>query len=210
MMKYSVNRNGFLASDVNAFFHCDYIKYRAANNPDFIVELKNNFNNNSEFTLEQAQRKLASLLQSDLPKVAKVMGWIKPTVCVMPRSKVHAHYGQNQLGFVKTVAAALAEMSNFVDGSDYIVRKINTRTTHLSTSNGGADPYVGITKDTCVISDQVKGKQIILVDDIYTRSVNIDEDAIQALLDCGAASVCLYTVARTLFRKNPEPAQFVA
>jgi len=33
-----------------------------------------------------------------------------------------------------------------------------------------------------------------LVDDLYTKGVNIDEDAIQALLDKGAKNVVFYSV----------------
>ena len=43
----------------------------------------------------------------------------------------------------------------------------------------------------------VKGKVVILVDDIYTPKVNIDEDCAQALLDEGAKRVILYVIGRT-------------
>ena len=58
-------------------------------------------------------------------------------------------------------------------------------------------PYPGITKATCNISDKVAGKDILLIDDIYTLDVNIDEDAIQALYDMGAKSVRFYAVCKT-------------
>lgn len=128
----------------------------------------------------------------------------------MPRSKVANHYDYNQLGFVRSVCAALVKIPSLVDGSRYIERLISTRTTHFKTDNGGLAPYVGITTDTCNISDKVKGKSIILVDDVYTGSININEDAIQALFDAGAAEVCLYTVARTVYRNSPEIVQLVA
>ena len=59
-------------------------------------------------------------------------------------------------------------------------------------------PYPGITKDTCSISNEVKNKNILLIDDIYTNNINIDEDAIQALLDKGAKSVIFYSVGKTV------------
>jgi len=65
-------------------------------------------------------------------------------------------------------------------------------------TNDGLSPYQGITKDTCNISDNVIGKNILLIDDIYTKSVNIDEDAIQALLNKGAKLVVFYAVGRTV------------
>ena len=58
-------------------------------------------------------------------------------------------------------------------------------------------PYVGITKSTCDISNEVRGKDILLIDDIYTSGVYIDEDAIQALLDHGARDVYFYAVGKT-------------
>jgi len=43
----------------------------------------------------------------------------------------------------------------------------------------------------------VKGKVVILVDDIYTPKVNVDEDCAQALLDAGAKRVILYVIGYT-------------
>ena len=57
-----------------------------------------------------------------------------------------------------------------------------------------------MTKDTCSISDDVIGKDILLIDDLYTKTVNIDEDCIQALLDKGARSVIFYSIGKTLLR----------
>ncbi len=62
----------------------------------------------------------------------------------------------------------------------------------------GEMPYPGITKDTCIISENIRGKDILLIDDLYTKTINIDEDAIQALLDYGAKSVVFYAVGKTV------------
>ena len=40
-------------------------------------------------------------------------------------------------------------------------------------------------------------EKILLIDDIYTKTVNVDEDCIQALYDAGAARVIFYAVAYT-------------
>ena len=61
-------------------------------------------------------------------------------------------------------------------------------------------PYQGITAATCTISDNVRGKDILLIDDLYTKTVNIDEDCIQALLDKGANSVTFYAIGKTVSR----------
>lgn len=97
------------------------------------------------------------------------------------------------------------QLPNFKNGTIYIVRHTNTRTTHLDRNGEGGDgnlPYPGITKDTCTISEQVNGKDILLIDDLYTKSVNIDEDAIQALMDKGANSVTFYSVGKTVSRNQ--------
>ena len=84
------------------------------------------------------------------------------------------------------------------------MRHTDTCTTHLSRSSkgggGGSMPYIGITKDTCTISEKVKGKHILLIDDIYTKNINVDEDAIQCLLDHGAKDVTFFSIARTAHR----------
>ena len=65
-------------------------------------------------------------------------------------------------------------------------------------NNSGNMPYIGITNDTCEINSQTfAGKDVILVDDIYTKGVNIAEDCIQTLLNIGANNVILYTIAKT-------------
>jgi len=68
--------------------------------------------------------------------------------------------------------------------------------------DNGDLPYPGITKKTCSISNEIKGKDILLIDDIYTKTVNVDEDAIQALLDNGAKSVYFYAVVKTIHKSN--------
>lgn len=43
----------------------------------------------------------------------------------------------------------------------------------------------------------VNGRNVILVDDIYTEGVYVAEDCIQTLLNLGAKSVTLYVLAKT-------------
>ena len=47
-------------------------------------------------------------------------------------------------------------------------------------------------------SNRANVKNILLIDDVYTKDVGIDEDAIQALFDHGAKSVIFYSVGKTL------------
>ena len=88
-----------------------------------------------------------------------------------------------------------------MDGTDYVFRHTDTRTTHLNKSGYGGNgnlPYPGITKETCKLSEKITGKDVLLIDDLYTEDVNIDEDAIQALLDKGANSVVFYSLGKTI------------
>ena len=57
-------------------------------------------------------------------------------------------------------------------------------------------PYPGITEKTCDVKN-VNRKDILLIDDLYTEGVNIDEDAIQTLLDNGATNVFFYSLGKT-------------
>ena len=65
-------------------------------------------------------------------------------------------------------------------------------------NNTGPLPYIGITKDTCELkASSFQNKNVILVDDIYTKGVFVAEDCAQTLLDIGAKRVILYAIAKT-------------
>jgi len=161
--------------------------------------LKNTFNDFSKRKLESALIELLSILQEDLPQILQKLGFDVITVCVVPRAKAEETYSENQLLFKKAVRDFIRGTSGFVDGTSYILRHTDTKTTHLSNTNipnYGPMPYPGITEETCVISSNVSEKNILLIDDIYTPGVNIDEDAINALLKAGARTVTFYAVAK--------------
>ena len=203
MNTFTVESNNFLSSSVNGFFHTDYLGYYNPENPSYLNTLKNTFDSYSESKLSAAENEVERVLEKELPLVKDELGLSSITVCVMPRAKTKDNYSSNQLRFLSAVSDAIEGMPGFVDGTDWLVRIEDTQTTHLSHreianyDNNGPKPYVGITLDTCHISSKVRGKDIILIDDIYTKTVNVNEDAIQALLDKGARSVTLYVVAKT-------------
>ena len=121
------------------------------------------------------------------------------TVCGVPRSKRENSYTLSQMGLKWTIRAVARELG-LEDGMDYIVRHTDTVCTHRARSgHGGAGemPRPGLLKDTCFIDPRIAGKDIFLVDDIYTPGVGIDEDAIQTVLDSGAKSVIFYAVGYT-------------
>lgn len=203
MNKFTIKSNTFLRTEVTAFYNTHYVGYRRPNNPDFLNTLKNTYDSFCASSLNSAESEVKDVLSEDLPLVLKNNSLSNAVVCVIPRAKSHDSYSSDQLRFRKAVKDTVCEYANLVDGTEWVKRKVNTKTTHLdgrnvpNYCNDGPRPYTGITKDTCDFSEEIIGKDIILVDDIYTSNVNIDEDAIQALLDFGAKSVVLYVVAKT-------------
>ena len=134
-----------------------------------------------------------------LPHILKLTGNNNLIVCAIPRAKVN--YNPDQLYLKKTISKVVNQLLGFIDGTNYIVRVIDTKTTHRARWGHGGNgdmPYPKITVNTCEISNNVKDKDILLIDDLYTNSVNIDEDAIQALYDKGAKSVVFYSIGAKL------------
>lgn len=199
----------FLTKEVQAYYHDDYhggdpeLRDTTGTVENIITTLKNQFNNTSVNVLTQAGKNMIAILNKDLPQILWLTGLEELVVCAIPRSKAENTYTNVQLLFKKAIKASVKKLYKFIDGTDYIVRHTDTRTTHMDKSGRGGEgnlPYPGITKDTCTISDKVRGKDILLIDDLYTASVNIDEDAIQALFDNGARSVTFYSLGKTIKR----------
>lgn len=198
----------FLKQDTNAFYHADYNSGGSWQVPNSIENLiwtlKNDVDPFPE-RLPNVQQQLSAILRQDLPQILRHVGKNSLTVCVVPRSKAERHYRADQLHFRRVISNVVDQLPNFENGTNYIVRHTNTRTTHLDRNGEGGDgnlPYPGITKDTCTLSAQINGKDILLIDDLYTKSVNIDEDAIQALLDKEANSVTFYSIGKTVSRNQ--------
>ena len=201
MIRFQIPANEYLSRSTNAFCHVPYTRMGNPGNPDYLNDLKNTFNDFSEHKLQSAVQELRDVLQEDLPQILRSLGFVVITVCVVPRAKVENAYQPSQQLFRATVQAAIAQRHGFTDGTNYIRRHTNTRTTHLRNpirnhTNDGPLPYPGITAETCEISPNFMGNDILLIDDIYTPSVNIDEDAINALLKAGAHTVTFYAVGK--------------
>ena len=205
MNQYTIVKNEYLSKDIKAFYRCVYKGYGKAGNPDYINHLKNTFNNAPRYKIEAAKNSVKSNLADELSNVLSTISDTEVAICVIPRSKAINYYSALQLGFSEAIKETIPLLRDsgkvVIDGINYITRHTDTCTTHLSRSSiGGGNgrmPYIGITKDTCTISDQVRGKHILLIDDIYTKDVNVDEDAIQCLLDYGAKDVTFLSIART-------------
>lgn len=199
----------FLTKKVQAYYHDDYhggdpeLRDTAGTVENIITTLKNQFKDKSKKVLIQAGKNMITILNKDLPQILWITGLEELVVCAIPRSKAENTYTSVQLFFKIAIQVSVEKLDKFIDGTDYIVRHTDTRTTHMDKSGYGGEgnlPYPGITKETCTISDKVRGKDILLIDDLYTASVNIDEDAIQALFDKGARSVTFYSLGKTIKR----------
>jgi hypothetical protein len=199
-------RGLFISKSIKAYYHTDYhgggMWSTQGSIENMIWTLKNDV---SPFPqrLSFVKKQFRQVLLTDLPQILQTIGRSNLTICVIPRSKRESYYSADQLFFRQIVSRVIGRLNGFFNGTRYIIRHTDTRTTHLDRNGeGGAGnlPYPGITAATCTISDEVRGKDILLIDDLYTKSVNIDEDAIQALLDKGANSVIFYAVGRTVSR----------
>ena len=202
MNEFEISANKYLTKNIRAFYSMAYVGMGKPGNPDYLNTLKNTYNSYAESKLSSAAQELKRALLKDFPLVLQSLKLEKATVCVVPRAKAERAYHANQLLFKSTVCGAISQLKGFEDGISYVRRHANTKTTHLRNpipnyDNDGPEPYPGITTQTCDISVNIKGKNILLVDDIYTPAVNIDEDAIQALINAGAYSVAFYTIAKT-------------
>ena len=206
MMQFTINPNAFLKIGTQGFYSINYHRRGHPLHPSCLTELKNTFNNQNDEQgrniLKKALLEVRDHLRRDLPAIALLMKSPSPVLCVVPRAKAEDQYAVTQTLFRYAVELFAKESELYSDGTRYILRHTNTKTTHLRSDisgyvNDGASPYPEITLSTCDINAEVKGKHILLIDDIYTPGVNIDEDAIQALYNCGAAHVTFYAVAKT-------------
>jgi len=201
---YYIEFNQYLSKSVKSFYKADYIggngRWRQEGTIENIVcTLKHDITPYTQSMLQNTTQELRQILKNDLPEILQHTKINALTVCVVPRAKVN--YKSNQLLFKSTVREVVKEMLGFNDGIDFIIRHTDTRTTHRDRAGYGGNgdlPYPGITKNTCTISKEIKGKDVLLIDDLYTKSINIDEDAIQALLDEGANQVFFYSLGRTV------------
>ena len=199
MKKFKIHSNFYLDRDVQGYYHCDYVGYGQKDNPNFINHLKNMTNSHSEMDLVQDFITVSEIASKDLQSIIEQEKFNNPIICVIPRSKADKNYKQSQLMFKKAISCTTDKL-DAINGSNSIKRIKDTKTTHdwRLEDNTGDSPYKGITKDSCEIDkDTINGKNIILVDDIYTENVNVAEDCIQTLFDFGAKNVILYVIAKT-------------
>ena len=207
LSRHIIESNSYLTKQITAFYDCAYMRPDPEGSgfsirvSDAIRTLKNTFNHESDNELFRAKNYIRTIATTDLKQIIEQERIENPIIVCVPRSK--ADFSDKQLLFRKAISEA-ANNTVATNGAEYIRRIRNTKTTHLANtrkgdmSGDGDMPYPGITNDTCRLSGSVSGRNVILVDDIYTKTVNIDEDCCQFLLDNGAKSVTLYTICKTM------------
>lgn len=211
-------RTRCLAVDTMAFYHDDYMGGGRWREPGTIENLictfKNDITRYSPAVLQEVVNRFTLILKEDIPQILKRTGVDALRICVVPRAKREESFRDDQKLFRQTITWYAQQALGIEDGTMDIIRHTDTKTTHLSHNNNdgggnGDKPYKDITNDTCTISENVIGKNILLIDDLYTRSVGIDEDCIQALYDKGAKKVYFYSVGKTIYRKQQQINNFV-
>lgn len=203
--RFLINKNNYLKKETSGYFHQYYTGYGQPDNPEFINVLKNTFNSEAHSNLISARNKVTDIIVYDIPEIIKEAKMSNCLCVCVPRAKALETYSVYQMMLRDAIRIAANSIHGAIDGTDCIVRYKNTMTTHLSKAakegritNDGDEPYPGITAKTCRIdSNKIKGQNIILIDDIYTKNVNIDEDCIQALIDNGAHEIIFYALGYT-------------
>lgn len=201
MLHGKMGKDAFLDRDIDLYFHAHYYGFSSAENTIRYVNYLKNDRRDFDKLIAASEDRAAAVLAADLAELVGVHGPL--TVCGIPRSKREDAYPPEKMGLKRAIRKAITMNPNLSDGLDYIVRHTNTLCTHRSYWGYGGDgegPRRGLMHDTCNISAEVAGKDIVLVDDIYTAGVGIDEDGVQALLDAGARSVIMYTFGCTASR----------
>ncbi len=205
MLHGKIGNDVFLDRDVDLYFHAHYYGFSSTENTIKYINYLKNDRRTFDDRIATSEEKAAMVLAVDLSELVNLYGPL--TVCGIPRSKREDVYPSEKMGLKRAIRKAIAMNPLLSDGMDYIVRHTNTLCTHRSYWGYGGDgegPRPGLIRDTCHLSSEIAGKNIVLVDDIYTADVGIDEDGVQALFDAGAKSVIMYAfgcTARRGYRK---------
>ena len=201
MLHGKIGNDVFLDRDVDLYFHAHYYGFSSTENSIKYINYLKNDRRTFDDRIATSEDKAAMVLAVDLSELVNLYGPL--TVCGIPRSKREDVYPSEKMGLKRAIRKAIAMNPLLSDGMDYIVRHTNTLCTHRSYWGYGGDgevPRPGLIRDTCHLSSEITGKNIVLVDDIYTADVGIDEDGVQALFDAGAKSVIMYTFGCTASR----------
>ena len=166
MNKFIMEANRFLSRSIIFYYHTEFHGASHPGNPDFLYKFKNDPHHNwSQQHLRYAINDLNAVLGTDFPEIIQQVEANVLTVCVVPRAKAEAFYRPDQLLFKATVGSYARSTAGFSDGSDFITRHKNNRTTHLRRpvdgfENDGQMPYPGIAADTCDFSTKIRARPL--------------------------------------------------
>lgn len=188
--------NDYLKEPVIAAYHTFYRPYnRSEDGPtSYINILKNYPDKHSDEELVKASNTLKDVLDRNLSAIKEKLGVSLLTIVLVPRSKPWQEEWFQWLRRAVSEWVDAHKEEGYINGCEYIIRQKDSPMTHW----GETGIYPGITKDTCTLSSEIEGKDILLIDDIYTYGVNVDEDALQAVRDNKPKSITFYSVAKTL------------
>ena len=189
--------NGFF----QGYYHERYLGFKKPGNPDYLNYLKNlNNKDRNDPILQASMVQVTQIVLKDIPYVIKQAKLDNPTVVCAPRAK--ASLTHNQMLFREAVndAVKLLESHYVLHFNDtFVIKRVkDTAIPHMYKPNSPTNlplPYPGISQDTCVLEHRLDGKDVILVDDIYSATTGYIEDIAQWLKDSGAKSVCIYVLA---------------
>lgn len=206
----TIQSNAYLSRDIKHYWRYRYVSAAYDNDSadgcvsGDIRTLKNQFRTEKISDLQDCSQRIEKEISEGLNFLVQELEVVnQPRVVVaVPRSK--STFMADQLYLIKAISDAIPQQL-VENGAYFIKRHSDTKTTHLTKtkkgdmSGTGDLPYPGITQNTCILQGNVRGKNVILIDDIYTHGVNIDEDCAQFLFDNGAKNVVLYTLCKTQY-----------
>lgn len=202
MLQAQLSFNCSGAKTVQAYFHAEYFgMWSPLNSIRFVNVLKNDLLQFSPSDVEASERELVQAVRGDWARIVEWHGNL--TVCGVPRSKREASYPGAKMGLKRALRRAVQAHPGLEDGLDFIVRHTDTLCTHRAYwghGGNGEAPRNGLARDTCTFSPSIAGRDILLIDDIYTPGCGIDEDAISAVFDANARSVIFYALGYTARR----------
>lgn len=199
MTEFIIKENEYLKCNVRAFYHSYYTPYGDGGSPtQYINILKNYPSRHTEEELTRAAGKLKTVLSQDIPHIKSILDVPSLTIVLAPRSKPIQEDWFQWLRRTVQEWTGYHKEDGYIDGCMYIIRQENSPMTHW----GETGIYPGITSSTCTISNEIEGKDILFIDDIYTYGVNVDEDALQAVLNNNPKSITFYSIAKTLKKIN--------
>lgn len=211
MKKFIVQINNFLKSGpISAYYHEEYNAEmgKMSNYNGYIHVLNNTYNEKPLEELSAATSELLRILCSDINRVIQEENLSKDVLIIgIPRAQSEESYNDKQLLFRSTIEKASNKLGLICENNS-VIRIKDTKTTHIKKGNvlingklnsSLVSPYPGLAKDSCYFNEEIlKGKDVILIDDAYTKNANIAEDFIQSLKDLGSNRVifycCWYTI----------------